>query len=135
MNESSTAGGTFLARLHPRSARRAPLSSEATRPLRALDALVVPEYAVPSDLVRFAAATKQTASTASPRRKRNVADDAPRQRDRRCRGVEHRARQHGRSRAKVADTSAEQKQTAAPKGGWCNAEPLPFPAINLAGFA
>ena len=34
------------------------------------------------------------------RRKRDVADDAPRQRDRRCRGVEHRARQHGRSRAK-----------------------------------
>ena len=33
------------------------------------------------------------------RRKRDVADDAPRQRDRRCRGVERRARQHGRSRA------------------------------------
>ena len=33
------------------------------------------------------------------RRKRDVSDDAPRQRDRRCRGVERRARQHGRSRA------------------------------------
>ena len=33
------------------------------------------------------------------RRKRDVADDAPRQRDRRCRGVERRARQHRRSRA------------------------------------
>ncbi len=58
-------------------------------------------YSTPSDLVRFALATNAYSVNGElGRRKRDVADDAPRQRDRRCRGIEHRARQHGRSRAK-----------------------------------
>jgi hypothetical protein len=94
----------------------------------------MPSYSTPSDLLRFALATNAdsvngelaggSVMSLMTRRDNGIVVGV-------TSNIAH--AYTGASALKVADTFAEQKWIAAP--GWCNAEPLPLPAINAVAFS